>query len=284
MSRPASFASPRADNRDMAIAAEAQLAKRRAADGGFGPVPGAASEAAPTALAAIALDDPTPRSWLETHARPDGSFGESVGSVVRDDTPLVALALADGQARELALDHVEALHAETAPSTPQLPHRQDVAGWPWTDGTFGWTEPTAWGVLALRRLRPTSEARIGDGVALLVDRECVGGGWNYGNRIAFDVELEPYVQTTALSLLALRALEPDVTTRGLSTLADRWRAEASGPLSLATAAAALRAYGHVDAPEALSLLRRMDERAIDVTALAWTAIALGAGLDRLMAS
>jgi hypothetical protein len=284
MSVPAWFAPPCADNRDMAIGAEARLAKQQAVDGGFGPAAGAASEAAPTALAAIALDDATARSWLETHERSDGSFGESIGSVVRDDTPLVALALADGEARERALDHVEALHAETAPSTPQLPHRQDVAGWPWTDGTFGWTEPTAWGVLALRRLRPRSEARIGDGVALLIDRECVGGGWNYGNRIAFGVELGPYVQTTALSLLSLRGLEPDATTRGLLKLADRWRAEASGRLSLATAAAALRAYGHVDAPEALSLLGRMDDEAIDTTTLAWTTIALGAGLDRLVAS
>jgi hypothetical protein len=258
-----------------------RMAAMRAPDGGFGPVPDAPSEPEATAMAALALNDDRARAWLSANQRTDGGFGIEVGTVLRDDTALAALALPVGDERERALDRLEEVAAARSVSSWQVPHREDVLGWPWTDGTFGWTEPTAWGVLALRRYRPGS-ARINDGIGMLRDRECVDGGWNFGNRVAFDVNLRPYVQTTAVALLALAGAAPDLTRRGLSILRTTWRSEAVGLLSVASAAAAFRRF---DSPEALPAITATHELAhvtpTDAVALAWAILATGPELQTL---
>ena len=66
--------------------ASERLAARRNPDGGFGPVPGAGSEPEPTALAALALDDPDAAAWLEDAQGDDGSVGVRAGAVFRDLT------------------------------------------------------------------------------------------------------------------------------------------------------------------------------------------------------
>ena len=43
---------------------------------------------------------------------------------------------------------------------------------------------------------------------MLRDRETVGGGWNYGNRVVLGEDLEPYAQTTAAALVALQRADP----------------------------------------------------------------------------
>jgi hypothetical protein len=97
----------------------------------------------------------------------------------------------------------------------QLPestiNRQDnsLQAWSWIDGTFSWVEPTAWCLLALKRLRKKNgahvdEKRVADAEALLIDRCCVNGGWNYGNANMLGQELPAYVPTTAIALLALQ--------------------------------------------------------------------------------
>ena len=96
--------------------------------------------------------------------------------------------------------------------------QQSLQGWSWIDGTFSWVEPTAWALLALKKCRARgmaargAEARIRDGEAILRDRVCVTGGWNYGNSNVFGKNLPAYVPTTAIALLALqdRADEPFV--------------------------------------------------------------------------
>jgi hypothetical protein len=39
---------------------------------------------------------------------------------------------------------------------------------------------------------------------MLLDRACVGGGWNSGNSIVYGVPLPPHVEATAIALLALQ--------------------------------------------------------------------------------
>jgi hypothetical protein len=39
---------------------------------------------------------------------------------------------------------------------------------------------------------------------MLLDRACVGGGWNSGNRIVYGVPLPAHVEATAIALLALQ--------------------------------------------------------------------------------
>jgi hypothetical protein len=261
------------------------LRRARAPDGGFGPRAGQSSEPEPTALAAIALDDADARAWLESHQRDDGRLVMALGAVENDAaTPLAAIAL-EGGARERALDAVVATRAARFPSTVAVPFDTVFRGWPWTLDTFGWTEPTARSVLALRLLRPEATGSIADGIGVLRNRECVGGGWNYGNRVVLGVDLPPYTQTTAVALLALQGSEKDVRRRGLARLRSLWREERAGGLSLAVAVAALRALDDQDAVPAEGALADAFGRSAflgDVTALAWAAIGTGDGLRRLV--
>ena len=168
-------------------------------------------------------------------------------------------------------------------STAAIPHDASVHGWAWTEETFGWVDPTARAVLALRLLRPDAPA-IEDGVGMLRDRETVGGGWNYGNRVVFGGDLWPYAQTTASALIALQGADPALEQRGLSTLRRLWRDEREGGLSLAMSSAALRLHGDADADASeRALLDLFDRTAFmgDVVTLAWSAIATGPSLARL---
>jgi hypothetical protein len=258
------------------------LQERRNADGGFGPVAGAPSEPEATALVAIAADDDEAVAWLEAAQDADGAVGILAGSVFRDVTAVAAMVMRSPAATSGAIAHVVASPARSEPSSPALPHDGSLHGWSWTEDAFGWTEPTAWAVLALRRFGEEGPA-LEDGVGVLRDRECVGGGWNYGNRIVLDEALDPYVETTAVACLALAGLDEPVLDRGLAWLEASWRDEEAGLLSLAIAAAALRRPRPDAAAEARDVLTRRLGAAADedTVALAWAAIALGEGLDRL---
>jgi hypothetical protein len=164
-----------------------------------------------------------------------------------------------------------------------VPFDASKHGWAWTESTFGWVDPTARAVLALRLLRPDAAA-IDDGVGMLRDRETVGGGWNYGNRIVIGEDLPPFAQTTAAALVALQRADPALEERGLSTLKRLWRAERDGGLTVALATAALRLHGDDDADAAERAMLDVFQRSgfmDDVVALAWAAIATGSALSRL---
>lgn len=134
----------------------------------------------------------------------------------------------------------------------ELPHypefRQDnsLQGWSWIDGTFSWTEPTAWCLIALKRATPRSHdaaARIEEAERLLFDRVCDAGGWNYGNAYVLGQALHAYVPTTALCLIALHDRRAhDVVVRSLSFLETEWPSEQSGT-ALGLTALCLRLYG-----------------------------------------
>jgi len=258
-----------------------RLARAKSSDGGYGSVPGAPPEPEPTAMAALALGDPDAVAWLVSNQAVDGSFGMTAGSVVSDHTAVVSLSLPAGASRERALDHVESVTGTNSAAGPQEP----PYGWPWTDGAYGWTEPTAWGVLALR-INRSGSPRIADGLDVLRSRECPGGGWNYGTPVSFGVDQPPFAQTTAVALFATNGLDPALTKRGQAMLAARWRAEAGGLLTLATATAAFRALGDPLLTQAAALLERdvQADRSADTVALAWSALALGRGLDEAVAS
>ncbi len=85
----------------------------------------------------------------------------------------------------------------------------DKYGWPWSSGFCKLGHPhrfqhrrhqTIHGLQSLR----ASEKRIRLGVDMLLDRACVGGGWNSGNSIVYGVPLPPHVEATAIALLALQ--------------------------------------------------------------------------------
>jgi hypothetical protein len=123
----------------------------------------------------------------------------------------------------------------------------DKYGWPWFGGTVSWVIPTAFALIALRKTcaRPYAApvlSRTARGSEMLADRMCPGGGWNAGNSVVFGVPLDPYVDATAIALLALAGgpNRPEVA------LSFRWlraaAASCDSPSSLAWAVLALSAH------------------------------------------
>lgn len=143
-------------------------------------------------------------------------------------------------------------------SSVDLDH--SLSGWPWVPDTFSWVEPTSWAVLALRALEqsiPGGESgnRTDEAIALLIDRACASGGWNYGNRTVLGEDLWPYPDTTAIALLALAgASDHSVVGAGLAAL-EEMLAGPSSRLTLALGTLALQAHGH----EAVAHRRRLAE-------------------------
>jgi Prenyltransferase and squalene oxidase repeat len=259
------------------------LAALQNPDGGFPPSQGSASEPEPTALAAVALDDDRARHWLMDHQRPDGSFTVGPDRVLNDSpTPLAALALSPGGARERALDYVVSHQAPQLGADDRIPHDVNTRGWGWTSTTFGWVEPTARALVVLKLLRPSATAQIDDGNAVMRDRECDGGGWNYGNKEVFGKKYEAFLQTSAVGLLSVQDQTDGIRERALAVVLRLWPAEPGG-LGWAQASAAIRAMGSADA----DLDRRLGDLVAsnglygDTVALAWTAIALGDGVAQL---
>lgn len=216
-------------------AARAQLMKSQNADGGWGAGPHRRSNTETTALAILGLGtirDPSAAmsldralTWLVDRQNEDGSwpFTDQIpeGSW---STALAALSLsgfAEHRARAargtdwlLARPSrrlgvvASALH-RLARSRIAVQLNPDLRGWSWTAGTSGWVEPTAYALLALKRLYPGADRaervaeRVREGELLLYDRMCEGGGWNYGNSRVLGVAAPPYPETTALALIAL---------------------------------------------------------------------------------
>jgi hypothetical protein len=268
---------------------EALVARLRATqrpDGGFPTRPGQRSEPDATALAAIALDDEPARRWVLDHQTGDGLLARRAGPVLNPSpTALAVLALPDSNARSRAADALVAARGKAIKPTRDVPHDPNTRGWGWTVGTFGWVQPTAEAVIALKQAAPGRRAVIADGERLLADRECVGGGWNYGNRVVLGEELPAFVQTTAIALIGLQGTKhTEVAARGRAWLLSNWHRERGG-LSLAAASAALRLTGPgADADpvdQALSEQLKRTNLLDDVIAWAWGAIATGPGIETL---
>jgi hypothetical protein len=165
-------------------------------------------------------------------------------------------------------------------------------GWSWVSGTTSWVIPTAFSMIALRQacergLNRTAELneRVELGASMLIDRICPGGGWNAGNGIAFGVPYAPYIDATAIALLALAGCQQTAgVRRSLAWLASRLPACPS-PYSLSWGVLALTAYRAIGAgieesvrPAVGRLVQLVEERAgvDDACTLAVCALALDA--------
>ncbi len=118
----------------------------------------------------------------------------------------------------------------------------DLIGWSWISNTFSWVEPTCYGLLALKRAGIRQHERITQAEMMLLDRACVGGGWNVGNPIVWGQAIEAALPQTALALLALQDKPVDsVIEQGLALLKDETNA-AYSTLSMALAILCLQQY------------------------------------------
>ncbi len=190
-------------------------------------------------------------------------------------TPYGALALEGSAASERAVDYLVTHRAAyVEPETP------DNWGWGWTYGTYSWVDPTARALVALNRLRPDAVS-IAGGRQVLMTRECDGGGWNYGNREVLGTQLEPYVATTAMAVMALHGLVDPMLDRGVNVIKRLIEVE-DGLLSGAVAITALRLTNEETGSAERSLMERFARQGApyDTVALAWTTIAVGRGLEQ----
>jgi len=150
-----------------------------------------------------------------------------------------------------------------------------LRGWSWYPNTFSWVEPTSYALLSLHAARRDDDPRVAMGQALLRDRQCGDGGWNYGNPRVMDKHLESYLPPTGWACMAMpRGPEVD---RGLARLLDA-RTQPS-PLTLSMAILARGAHGEPidDLPSLLGRLQDADggfDGRADWTALAACALRL----------
>jgi hypothetical protein len=126
--------------------------------------------------------------------------------------------------------------------------RPELFGWPWIEGACSWVIPTGLMMVALKQFvyckpRPKAKDRLRLGARMLLDRCCVGGGWNAGNSIVYGVPLPAHVESTAIALLGLQA-EPNhpAIRTGMQWLEKAAESE-QGPSSLSWTVLCLAAYG-----------------------------------------
>jgi hypothetical protein len=122
-------------------------------------------------------------------------------------------------------------------------HDTDIRGWPWTEETHSWVEPTALAMIALRTTGNGGSQRVAEGARLLLDRQLSRGGWNYGNTTVFDTELAAMPESTGLALAALSGLanKQDVS-HSIAPLTDTVKTLTT-PFSLGWAILGLSAWG-----------------------------------------
>ena len=133
----------------------------------------------------------------------------------------------------------------------------DKFGWPWFPDTVSWVVPTTFAILALNQL-PCScggfdlaPSRVDRGVEMLIDRACLGGGWNAGNGVVYGAAVAPHPDDTAIALLALCDRPQDSLLETSLDYLERTAPTLTAPWSLAWAILALAAHRRP-----ITLLRR----------------------------
>ena len=269
-----------------AAALRAAVLQAAAADGGWAYYPGDRSRIEPTCWALMALMPRTvaageaalskgvafleslqdSNGWLIDPGTVEPNFGwnalaiialrgaDASGTARRGPTEL-----GSGTARRIvtALRDAKGIQSEGDSTAVRLNGK--LQAWSWTPGTFSWVEPSAYALVALKQRRAAGDAglddRIREAEAMLIDRACAGGGWNYGNPQVLAQDLRPYVPTTAVALLALhdRAGER-VVMESVDWLAAHALSERSA-LALSWSAVCLHVFARPTA-EVIDALRR----------------------------
>lgn len=249
------------------------LLEAQSPDGGFGYLAGESSATEPTALASLALglvgheaSRGRALEWLRDNQLPSG--GWPARPIDKEESWAGALALlalahdteGDKARREGLRWLVQASGRPVKVNPAVFAIDGTVQGWSWSPGTFSWVEPTAFSILAIKKLfaeaGPEAKSRIEQGEALLINRMVDAGGWNYGNRRVYGRPYEAYPETTAVALLALQDHQdlPQVS-RALTYLQETMGQGSPSGYQLSWALICLGAFGI--APEGLQA--RLDE-------------------------
>ena len=255
----------------MIVALIEHLRTTQNADGGWGAVRARQSNTEATALATLAmgqLGEPERasaergRTWLRQRQLGDGSWPVTAASATGSwTTSFAVMALAReadaAPARRGArwllghrgndLGWLYSLLYRIIPE--RLPTRlnPDLKGWAWTDNEFSWVEPTAYALMALKKLGrdgvPGAGSQISEAERMLYDRVCPDGGWNHGNSWVYGVPLPSYLETTAVALIALQDHRDDARTRAALEALRRMLADARSGLGLSWSIICLALHG-----------------------------------------
>ena len=245
------------------LARRALLLKAQNADGGWGYFPGRESWLEPTAWAALALHghEAADRAYKLVRAwqNADGSSGPSADVDSRHWTASMILTLAalrrDMPVVKRGLEYLLSTSGSESGALMRMmyflsPKGRDrdpnFEGWAWCEGASAWIEPTVHGITALRlagRLLPDDrriQERIASAQNLIWHQRCRDGGWNYGARLAFDIPLQSFPETTALALIGLLGRDG---LGGAIAAARKIGEGHQSPLSQAWLALSLRLHG-----------------------------------------
>jgi hypothetical protein len=245
----------------------------------------------PTVYASLALagDPAADRAWmlLRSWQGKDGSWRPAAEVAVESyGTALcVTLALARGDTSEagqgiawlLAASGTESGFLNRAAAGVGLIESErnfSLKAWPWKPGTSSWVEPTTHALVALKKAAVVKNPgafrsrdlarRVRMGQAMLADVRCRDGGWNYGVRDVFQVDLPSYPETTGIALVGMQGYP------GLETALDYAAREVNqtiSPLGRAWLTIALRLRG-VTLPEIAAAPPPADLQILALEALA----------------
>jgi hypothetical protein len=255
------------------------LLKAQNPDGGWGVQAGKQSNTEVTALALLALGSlANPQlkysidrgiRWLVQTQKAGGGF-PLMANVDEPSwaSPLAVLALSAADSQQRAVNRgiewvlrqkgqgaglLGSLFYWWNPDDSIVKVNPVLTGWSWTAGTFSWVEPTAYALIALKRLRSylsqdQAITRISEGERMIYDRMCVGGGWNYGNSKVLGENLWPYPDTTALALIALQDRSDNPANQIGLTVLEKMLAENHSGLALAWSCICFTLYGRDPSP------------------------------------
>jgi len=196
---------------------------RQVADGGFSETGEAVTQPDATAWAVLALSAAgiekkrigLAQERLVDFQEPDGRvvFAPRLSSVYWV-TPLAVLAWLTSsdfeEPRQKATDFLltqSGLH--WANENPEIVgHDTSLRGWPWVSGTHSWIEPTSLSMVALQAAGFKEHKRMAEAAEMILNRQLISGGWNYGNTTVFGTPLQPIPESTGIALSALEGLVP----------------------------------------------------------------------------
>ena len=179
-------------------------------------------------ILALIASDSVPASrplveWVLKNKNANGSIG--LNSRFPNEgiwnTPLLAIAmhhLGRQKEKDAAIQFLLSFRSIPVAPSAENPIDTSLIGWPWVSDTFGWVEPTAWALMALRFAEKDQHPRAIEGRRLLVDRCIDQGGWNYGNKVVYGKSLIPFWDSTALALLSLEESDGGMIPRSLDML------------------------------------------------------------------
>lgn len=246
------------------------LLRSQNSDGGWGATAGKQSNTESTALAVAALKTSAAREsadrgvrWLIQHQNQDGSW--PLNDAAKEGswtTALAMIALSEPAHRETSLKAARWLLQQEGSKPGILAQiilvvtgktkindlNRDLIGWSWVPQSFSWVEPTSYALIALKKIRAllsdTNVAeRISQGEAMVYDRMCKEGGWNYGNSKVLDYALWPYPDITAIALIALQDRAAEAANQNSLASLRKTGVETGSGLALAWGAICLDLYG-----------------------------------------